>query len=66
MADLCHIERAEGQRRIAELLDRFDLVEAARKPAATYSGGMRRRLVLIGLVGFRWSMRLYERGPAPP
>jgi ABC-2 type transport system ATP-binding protein len=52
MADLCHIERAEGVRRIAELLDRFDLVEAARKPAATYSGGMRRRLDLaMTLVG---------------
>jgi ABC-2 type transport system ATP-binding protein len=39
MADLCHLERAEGRRRIAELLDRFDLVESARKPAITYSGG---------------------------
>jgi ABC-type transport system involved in cytochrome c biogenesis ATPase subunit len=44
MATLCHLERAEGERRIAHLLDRFDLVEASRKPAATYSGGMRRRL----------------------
>ena len=35
-----------------DLLERFDLVEAARKPAATYSGGMRRRLDLaMGLVG---------------
>ena len=52
MADLCHLERAEGERRIAELLERFDLVEAARKPAATYSGGMRRRLDLaMTLVG---------------
>ncbi len=52
MANLCHIEKAEGERRIAELLDRFDLVEAARKPAATYSGGMRRRLDLaMTLVG---------------
>ena len=42
--------RANGA--IAELLDRFDLVEAARKPAATYSGGMRRRLDLaMTLVG---------------
>jgi ABC-2 type transport system ATP-binding protein len=46
MARLCHLERAEGERRIVELLDRFDLVEAAGKPAATYSGGMRRRLDL--------------------
>jgi len=37
---------------MADLLERFDLVEAARKPAATYSGGMRRRLDLaMGLVG---------------
>jgi ABC-2 type transport system ATP-binding protein len=46
MADLHHLDRAEGQRRAAELLDRFDLAEAARKPAGTYSGGMRRRLDL--------------------
>jgi ABC-2 type transport system ATP-binding protein len=52
MADLRHLDRAEGRRRAAELLDRFELVEAARKPAATYSGGMRRRLDLaMGLVG---------------
>ena len=52
MADLHHLGRAEGRRRAAELLDRFDLVEAARKMAATYSGGMRRRLDLaMTLVG---------------
>ena len=52
MADLHHLGRAEGRRRAAELLDRFDLVEAATKTAATYSGGMRRRLDLaMGLVG---------------
>jgi ABC-2 type transport system ATP-binding protein len=52
MADLRHLDRGEGRRRAAELLDRFDLVEAARKPAATYSGGMRRRLDLaMTLVG---------------
>jgi ABC-2 type transport system ATP-binding protein len=52
MADLGHLDRAAGRRRAAELLDRFDLVEAARKPAGTYSGGMRRRLDLaMGLVG---------------
>jgi ABC-2 type transport system ATP-binding protein len=52
MADLRHLGRREGRRRAAELLDQFDLVEAARKPAATYSGGMRRRLDLaMGLVG---------------
>jgi ABC-2 type transport system ATP-binding protein len=52
MADLHHLGRAEGRRRAAELLDRFDLVEAAKKTAATYSGGMRRRLDLaMSLVG---------------
>src|SRR5437762_768105 len=52
MADLHHLPRAEGRRRARDLLERFDLVEAARKPAATCSGGMRRRLDLaMGLVG---------------
>jgi ABC-2 type transport system ATP-binding protein len=52
MADLRHLDRAEGRRRAAELLDRFDLADAARKPAGTYSGGMRRRLDLaMTLVG---------------
>ena len=52
MADLYHLEREEGRRRIAELLERFDLADAATRPAATYSGGMRRRLDLaMTLVG---------------
>jgi ABC-2 type transport system ATP-binding protein len=52
MADLHHLGRERGRRRTAELLERFDLAEAAPKPAATYSGGMRRRLDLaMGLVG---------------
>ena len=52
MADLRHLGRQEGRRRAAELLERFDLVEAARKPLATFSGGMRRRLDLaMTLVG---------------
>ncbi|MFI6793282.1 ATP-binding cassette domain-containing protein [Nonomuraea sp. NPDC050383] len=46
MADLLHLGRAKGRTRARELLERFDLAEAARKPAATYSGGMRRRLDL--------------------
>ena len=46
MADLRHLGREPGRRRIAELLERFDLLDAARKPVATYSGGMRRRLDL--------------------
>jgi ABC-2 type transport system ATP-binding protein len=46
MADLRHLGKLEGRRRVDELLARFDLVDAANKPAATYSGGMRRRLDL--------------------
>src|SRR6201991_4145597 len=44
MADLHHLDRDEGRRRTAELLERFDLVEAAKKMPVTYSGGMRRKL----------------------
>jgi ABC-2 type transport system ATP-binding protein len=52
MADLRHLGKVEGRRRVAELLERFDLVEAAGKPVSMYSGGMRRRLDLaMTLVG---------------
>jgi ABC-2 type transport system ATP-binding protein len=52
MADLHHLDRREGRRRAAELLERFDLVPAAKTPAATWSGGMRRKLDLaMGLLG---------------
>jgi ABC-2 type transport system ATP-binding protein len=52
MADLRHLGKQAGRRRADELLERFDLVDAARKPVATYSGGMRRRLDLaMTLVG---------------
>ncbi|WEH43567.1 ATP-binding cassette domain-containing protein [Streptomyces sp. AM 2-1-1] len=52
MADLHHLSKAEGRRVAAELLERFDLTEAARKPASTYSGGMKRRLdIAMTLVG---------------
>jgi ABC-2 type transport system ATP-binding protein len=52
MADLRHLGRQPGRRRIAELLERFDLTGAAHKPLSTYSGGMRRRLDLaMTLVG---------------
>jgi ABC-2 type transport system ATP-binding protein len=37
---------AEARERAAELLERFDLADAADRPARTYSGGMRRRLDL--------------------
>jgi ABC transporter DrrB family efflux protein len=36
----------EARRRADELLERFDLADAADRPARTYSGGMRRRLDL--------------------
>ena len=52
MADLHRLGRAPGRARVAQLLDRFDLTDAARRPARTYSGGMRRRLDLaMTLVG---------------
>ena len=52
MADLRHLGKQEGRRRVDELLHRFDLIDAAKKPAATYSGGMSRRLDLaMTLVG---------------
>ncbi|MFC4123782.1 ATP-binding cassette domain-containing protein [Nocardia rhizosphaerae] len=52
MGDLNHLSRRETSGLAAELLDRFDLIEAADKPASTYSGGMTRRLDLaMTLVG---------------
>ncbi len=52
MADLHHLGRVAGRRRAAELLERFELADAAQRRAATYSGGMRRRLDLaMTLVG---------------
>ncbi|WNF28588.1 ATP-binding cassette domain-containing protein [Streptomyces sp. C11-1] len=52
MADLHRLPRREGRRVAAELLERFDLVEAARKPVSGYSGGMKRRLdIAMTLVG---------------
>src|SRR5580658_10420816 len=52
MADLRHLGREAGQRRVAELLEQFDLTDAADKLLSTYSGGMRRRLDLaMTLVG---------------
>jgi ABC-2 type transport system ATP-binding protein len=52
MADLNHLGRHAGRRRVADLLGRFDLVDAAGRRVATYSGGMRRRLDLaMTLVG---------------
>jgi ABC-2 type transport system ATP-binding protein len=46
MARLRHLGEKRSKTRVAELLEQFDLVEAARKPLTTYSGGMKRRLDL--------------------
>ncbi|WP_405893412.1 ATP-binding cassette domain-containing protein [Streptomyces sp. NBC_00104] len=43
---LLDLPRKEAKNRATGLLERFSLTEAARRPAATYSGGMRRRLDL--------------------
>ncbi|MGW4214686.1 ATP-binding cassette domain-containing protein [Lentzea sp. NPDC004789] len=52
MADLNHLGRAEGRVKVQLLLEQFDIADAADKSAATYSGGMRRRLDLaMTLVG---------------
>jgi len=40
--------KARSRERARELLERFDLVDAADRPSKTYSGGMRRRLDLAG------------------
>jgi len=45
-ARLFHLDRASACKRTAELLEQFDLTDAADKPVKTFSGGMRRRLDL--------------------
>jgi ABC-2 type transport system ATP-binding protein len=52
MADLHHLSRAPARDRVDELLERFELTDAADRMAMTYSGGMRRRLDLaMTLIG---------------
>jgi len=46
MADLFHLGRVRAKARAEELLEQFDLTEAADKLASTYSGGMQRKLDL--------------------
>jgi ABC-2 type transport system ATP-binding protein len=54
-----------GPRPRDELLEQFDLVDAGRRPAKTYSGGMRRRLDLAAaLVARRPSCSSTSRRPA--
>ena len=49
---LYHLTKEEARKRGGEVLERFDLAEAADRPTKTYSGGMRRRLDLAAsLVG---------------
>ena len=52
MGRLLHLRATERRARTTELLERFDLVEAARQTPATYSGGMTRRLdIAMTLMG---------------
>jgi oleandomycin transport system ATP-binding protein len=52
IARLLELSRRQARRRVGELLERFDLVEAGGRPLRTYSGGMRRRLdVAASLIG---------------
>ena len=52
MADLHHLPRAPARERIDQMLERFELADAADRIAMTYSGGMRRRLDLaMTLIG---------------
>jgi ABC-2 type transport system ATP-binding protein len=50
---LYHMPRADARARADDLLERFDLTEAAKRPVKTYSGGMRRRLDLAAALVFR-------------
>jgi ABC-2 type transport system ATP-binding protein len=45
---LYHLSAKAARARAHELLERFELTDAANRPAKTYSGGMRRRLDLAG------------------
>ena len=53
VGQLYHMPRKDARNRASELLERFDLTDAAKRPAKTYSGGMRRRLDLAAALVFR-------------
>ena len=53
VGQLYHMPRKDARSRADDLLERFDLMEAAARPAKTYSGGMRRRLDLAAALVYR-------------
>jgi ABC-2 type transport system ATP-binding protein len=53
VGELYHMPRAQARTRANELLEQFDLTDAAKRPVKTYSGGMRRRLDLAAALVFR-------------
>src|SRR6187431_656186 len=53
VGQLYHMPRKEARVRAEELLERFELSDAAKRPVKTYSGGMRRRLDLAAALVFR-------------
>jgi ABC-2 type transport system ATP-binding protein len=53
VGELYHMGRKAARERANELLDRFELSDAAKRPVKTYSGGMRRRLDLAAALVFR-------------
>ena len=53
VGQLYHMPRKEARVRADELLERFGLSDAAKRPAKTYSGGMRRRLDLAAALVYR-------------
>jgi ABC-2 type transport system ATP-binding protein len=50
---LYHMSRKDARARAGDLLERFDLQEASKRPVKTYSGGMRRRLDLAAAPVYR-------------
>jgi ABC-2 type transport system ATP-binding protein len=52
VGQLYHMPRARARARADELLERFELSDAAKRPVKTYSGGMRRRLDLAAALVF--------------
>jgi ABC transporter DrrB family efflux protein len=57
---LFHLPPGEARKRATELLDRFELADAADRAARTYSGGMRRRLDLASSLISRPRMLLLD------